>query len=110
MAVMSANLVSQLDSRRSQFSKVDVHQWFGEAGRGGKSHRTDFLRRLKWNCESLPHGSVKQHHQLVILRACECHTLLMETMHGGGLSLGSLCLRVAWQAVDDWPRGQDVGH
>jgi hypothetical protein len=110
MAVMSANLVSRLDSRRSQFSKADVHQWLGEEWRGGKSHRADFLRRLKWNCEGLPHGSVKQHHQLVILRAGECHPLLMETMHGGGLSLGALRPRVVWQAGDDWPRGQDVGH
>ena len=110
MAVISANVVSQLDSRRSQFSKADVHQWLGEEGRGGKGHRTDFLRRLKWNCEGLPHGSVTQQHQLVILRAGECYPLLMETMHGGGLSLGSPCSRVAGQAVDDWPRGQDVGH
>lgn len=110
MAVMSANLVSKLDSRRSQFAKADVHQWLGEKGRGSKRYRTDFLRRLKWNCEGLPHGSVKQHHQLVILRAGECHPLLMETMHAGGLSLGSSSPRVAWQEVDDWPRGQDIGH
>ena len=36
MAVISANVVSQLDSRRSQFSKADVHQWLGEEGRVAK--------------------------------------------------------------------------
>ena len=93
-----------------QFSKMYRHQSFAEERRSGKGHRAYFLRRLKWYRKRLPHSSIEQDHELVILGARQRHSLLMNTMRGRGPDLCSPYPPVLWQAIDNRPRGQNVGH
>ena len=86
-----------------------MDQVLGEEGRGRKTHGTE-LRSPKWNDKALTHGPIKKHHQLIIFLAGERHRLSMEALSRGVLRLGSPCLHVAGQAVDDRPRSQDIGH
>lgn len=87
-----------------------MDQLLGKERRCRKGHGTELLRLPKWNDEGLAHGPIKQHHQLVILPAGKRHHLSMEALHHGALRLGSPCLQVAGQTVDDGPRGQDISH